>query len=121
MNNAHSSNLSSESSADDEPSGQPEYYTYFRDRILAAIEEEETVLSFLFKFGDAEKGVASTIRVQGHTPEEAVQNLREMLWDFKQYEGTNTHDYPRVEYFDIHFWPRQVSGEDIVCSETRIV
>lgn len=121
MDKAQTPNEGNERSGKDDPADQPEYYTHFSDRILAAIEEEGTVLSFLFKFGDVEKGVASAIRVRGHTPEDALQDLHEMLSDFQQYEGTNTHDYSAVEYLHIHFWPRHVYPEDVVWSETRIV
>lgn len=121
MSQPQTSNASNESSSEDVSTNRPDYYTHFSDRILDAIEEEGTTLSFLLKFGDAEKGVASTIRVEGGTPEEGLQNVHEMLSDFQQYEGTNTHDYPTVDYFDIHFWPRHVYPQDIVWSETRIV
>lgn len=121
MSQSKEANGSSESRSENVPADRPDYYKYFSDRILDAIEEEDTTLSFLLKFGDAEKGVASTIRVEGETPEEGLQSVHEMLSDFQQYEGTNTHDYPAVDYFDIHFWARHVHPEDIVWSETRIV
>lgn len=99
----------------------PEYYTHFSDRYLEAIAEEATDLSFLFDLGNSNEGeIGACIRMVGPTPEIALEKLRDMLWDFKEYTKHNTHYYDAAEYMHIYFAPESVGPEHIVFSETEI-
>jgi hypothetical protein len=95
------------------------YHTRFDEDVARVIEERDGLLNFQFQFGGA--GISTTIRVVAPTPEKAVDKVRSMLEDFRQYEGTNHSGYEGVEYFDIHLWPEKVDGLDISFRDTEIV